>query len=302
MTTEHHSQDPPRLSDLCHSLPIDRVDTKVLSLVRGTGDDLLTTWDLNHEVLLVPMRPMHFSAVLVDSNEELELRLCPYTLCLLHGGYAYDFNYVRCDDLLVIGIESDWMADVQDRCLDVTVDVSQPIDTLLHPDIPPMIHAFQRHMSFPECPNEPYLTMLTELLVARFFWHRQREGQTSMPPLGLTNGKLHGVLLSIEDQLDRRILVTSLARSVSMSASRFSRAFKRTIGVSPQRYILERRVLRVQDLLEQSTLSLADVALEAGFSSQAHMTAMFARHFGVTPGEYRKHVAQQPDEAPAVEA
>ena len=52
----------------------------------------------------------------------------------------------------------------------------------------------------------------------------------------------------------------------------------------------ERRVLRVQDLLEQTGLSLADVSLEAGFSSQAHMTAMFARHFGITPGEYRKHV------------
>lgn len=274
----------------------ERVETHTISLIRGSGDEVLNAWNLDNSTLLAPSHPLHMSIVLRNSAEKVELRLCPFTLCVLHAGSVCDFKFLRCNELLVIGINPEWMNELESRCLDNAANRFRPIETLLHPDIPPLIHACHRHMSFPECPDEPYLAMLVELITARVFWHRRSEGLGARAATGLTNSMLHGVLTTIEDQLDRQVLVTALAHSVSMSSTRFSRAFKRTMGISPKRYILERRVLRVHDLLQESTLSLADLALEAGFSSQAHMTAVFSRYFGLTPGAYRKHVLRAADE------
>ena len=271
---------------------LNRVDTAAVSVMRGSSETLLQHISLDHEALMVPVSPLHVSALSSDMQEFI-LRVCPYTVCRMHPGFDYEFNYARCDDLFLIGMDSRWFADIESRCVRETSS-PQPtsgIETLLHPDIPPLIQSYQRHLAFPECPDEPYLEMMTELLVARFLWHREREKEAdSLSFSGLTNGRLHGVLTSIEEQLDQRVLVSNLARTVSMSPPQFTRAFKSVLGVAPQRYILERRILRVQDLIENTPLGLADIALEAGFSSQAHMTAMFTRHFGITPGEYRKHV------------
>ncbi|TQV86794.1 helix-turn-helix transcriptional regulator [Exilibacterium tricleocarpae] len=284
---------PYRLrSRLNYPSGFDRVDTACVSVIRGRGEELLHTVEVDHELLVIPTRPLRVSVSAIPADTFI-LRVCPYTVCLLQSGLKFDFDYARCEELLLIEVESSWFSSVRARCVSGDLNISGPIDTILHPDIPPLIHSIERHLTFPQCPHEPYVEMLAELLIARILWYLQNTGPQIMSSSGLTNGNLHTVLMRIEDQLDQCILVSDLARSVSMPPARFTRAFKATLGLSPQRYILQRRVLRVQDLLEDTQMTLADAALEAGFSSQAHMTAMFARQFGITPGEYRKHLGSK---------
>ena len=66
------------------------------------------------------------------------------------------------------------------------------------------------------------------------------------------------------------------------------RLFKATLRVSPYQYVLNRRVERAKILLGENKQSLADIALQCGFSHQEHMTRMFRRFTGVTPGLYRR--------------
>ena len=68
----------------------------------------------------------------------------------------------------------------------------------------------------------------------------------------------------------------------------FSRAFKAATGTTPHQVLIERRVARARERLEHGTDPIVDVALECGFSSQAHMTSTFTRQLGVSPGRYRK--------------
>ena len=71
------------------------------------------------------------------------------------------------------------------------------------------------------------------------------------------------------------------------STEYFVRVFKATAGVSPYQYVLNLRIERAKALLGVEGASIADVALQCGFSHQEHLTRMFRRFTGVTPGRYR---------------
>lgn len=64
-----------------------------------------------------------------------------------------------------------------------------------------------------------------------------------------------------------------------------SRAFRAIHGTSPHRYLLMRRLTLSRRLIE-SGLPLAQVAAEAGFSDQSHLTRHFKKAFGMTPGRW----------------
>ena len=92
----------------------------------------------------------------------------------------------------------------------------------------------------------------------------------------------------VEDNLGCNISLLEMAASAGYSPDHFARLFKRTFRVSPHQYILARRIERAKSMLRDPKYSIVDVALACGFSSQAHLSAMFKRSTGVTPGTYRK--------------
>jgi len=75
----------------------------------------------------------------------------------------------------------------------------------------------------------------------------------------------------------------------SVSPRQMERLFKRWLGISPKRY---QRVLRVQssvdDLKKNPELALVELALQQGFSDQAHMTREFKQIAKTTPKRYRQ--------------
>jgi AraC family transcriptional regulator len=95
----------------------------------------------------------------------------------------------------------------------------------------------------------------------------------------------------VQEDLCNNPTMQDLAVLTGMSVDHFGRCFKKSTGHTPYQYILEKRLERAKQLLEDSQLSLVEVALTVGFASQAHMNKMFKQHFAVTPGTYRKHLA-----------
>jgi len=93
----------------------------------------------------------------------------------------------------------------------------------------------------------------------------------------------------IHHQLASDLSLTRLAEEVSLSPHHFIRVFKATFGTTPHRYVQERRLEAAAEALQlHSRRSIADIALEHGFASQAHMTDLMRRHFGVTPRMLRR--------------
>ena len=73
-----------------------------------------------------------------------------------------------------------------------------------------------------------------------------------------------------------------------MSVSQFGRAFKKATGLTPHRWLVQRRLEQAMDLLLGSNLPLAEIALDCGFSEQSHFTRTFTRLVGTSPGEWRR--------------
>jgi AraC family transcriptional regulator len=100
--------------------------------------------------------------------------------------------------------------------------------------------------------------------------------------------RLRAVVEYIEGHLDVRPTLEQLAVVARLSAYHFARQFKAATGLPPHQYVILRRVERAKQLLQAGTdLSLAEVALRAGFSDQSQFSHHFKRLVGVTPGRFR---------------
>jgi transcriptional regulator GlxA family with amidase domain len=91
----------------------------------------------------------------------------------------------------------------------------------------------------------------------------------------------------ILDHLDDTLEVTELARACALSRSHFSRAFKCSIGVSPQDWIRQQRIARAKHLIQNTDMTLTQISLECGFCDQAHFSHIFTRSEGVSPFAWR---------------
>jgi AraC family transcriptional regulator len=113
-------------------------------------------------------------------------------------------------------------------------------------------------------------------------------GRLQLPTSGgLSPERLQRARDYIETHLDDDLSLTVLAEIACLSPYHFSRSFKQAAGVGPQRYVIQRRLERAKRLLRQTHQPLALIAEEAGFADQSHLTQMFRREIGVTPGRFR---------------
>jgi AraC-like DNA-binding protein len=92
----------------------------------------------------------------------------------------------------------------------------------------------------------------------------------------------------IEGHLEENIELETLAGIAGLSKWHFARAFKQSVGTPPHFYLLQRRLERAQELLAETDLSLAQIALKIGFSDQSHFSRRFRMFVGVTPRSFRR--------------
>jgi transcriptional regulator GlxA family with amidase domain len=94
----------------------------------------------------------------------------------------------------------------------------------------------------------------------------------------------------MEERLDQSFPVSAVADACGLSVNHFSRAFRRSLGKPPHRWLLDRRIDRARELLRATAMSLADIALACGFAEQSHFTRVFTRTVGMPPGAWRRNV------------
>lgn len=87
---------------------------------------------------------------------------------------------------------------------------------------------------------------------------------------------------------DPRLAVAGLAAKLHISSSRLRQLFAAELGIGPKTYIHQLRLIRAQNLLGHSSLSIKEVMAAVGFNDPSHFSRDFKKHFGVSPAVYRE--------------
>jgi AraC family transcriptional regulator len=113
-------------------------------------------------------------------------------------------------------------------------------------------------------------------------------GTDDFTPGGLSPWQLRRVLDFLSAHLSDDPTVAELARECGLSSGYFSRAFRRTTGVTPHQWLIRKRVERARQLLLGDGLGLSDIALVCGFVDQSHFSRVFTKLEGDSPGRWRQ--------------
>jgi AraC family transcriptional regulator len=142
------------------------------------------------------------------------------------------------------------------------------------------------------------LAEMASLTLAARLIHKYCDGapHAITTPLSIQLGhvRLRRVLDYISAHLADGMTLTDLAQIAGVSPFHFARIFTLAVGVPPHRYISRLRLENAMAEIAAGRLPLAQIAMNARFSSQASFTRAFRRATGVTPGEYRSQRRERP--------
>ena len=105
--------------------------------------------------------------------------------------------------------------------------------------------------------------------------------------------RIKRTLERIDTRLHERLHVDDLASSADLSVSQFTRLFRAATGTTPGAYIQECRLLRARTLVERTSLPIAEIMRQVGFSDRSHFARDFQRAYGFSPRTLRVHLRLQ---------
>ncbi|MCM3632753.1 AraC family transcriptional regulator [Paenibacillus camelliae] len=113
---------------------------------------------------------------------------------------------------------------------------------------------------------------------------QQARHNSSMMPEWMTD-----VLSYADAHPEADLSLSALARHAAVTPSHFSRVFKRLTGMNVTDYVTAKRVMRAKELIQQSHMSISEIAEQCGFGSITHFHRKFKALTGMTPAQYKRH-------------
>src|SRR5215470_743622 len=110
-----------------------------------------------------------------------------------------------------------------------------------------------------------------------------RSGKESLAPW-----QVHRAKELMASRISGSITLSELASECQLSVFHFVRAFKRSVGVAPHRWLMVQKMERAKQLLESTSLTINAIALQCGFSNRVPFSNAFRRAIGFNPGEWRR--------------
>jgi AraC family transcriptional regulator len=107
---------------------------------------------------------------------------------------------------------------------------------------------------------------------------------------GLAGWQLRRACEMLAANLDGNLSLKEIAAGCQLSVSHFSRAFRRSTGHPPHRWLLRHRIEIAKSMMEDRRHPLWQIATATGFFDQSHFTRAFATQVGVSPGAWRRNV------------
>lgn len=130
------------------------------------------------------------------------------------------------------------------------------------------------------------LGLLAALEIGRL---QQPENTPHIPESGRLSSQQENLLRDyIQTHLESNVSLGELAALVNLSRYHFARAFKKTFGLPPHRFITQCRVAFAKKVLAKERISVEEIAAQTGFSTPRHFSTVFRQTTGLTPMQFRR--------------
>ena len=116
------------------------------------------------------------------------------------------------------------------------------------------------------------------------FWLQYTAEQSLQHP------EIRRALELINKHLDQPITLQFIAKQVGLSSHYLSRLFHAETGKPFNQYVIEAKMQRAAKLLRESTMKVYEVSDSIGIPNYRYFAALFKKHWGMTPIDYRKNV------------
>lgn len=143
-------------------------------------------------------------------------------------------------------------------------------------------------------PSNRYCKIMAQMynIFDFFLDHASQESRTeTAPPEMYLLKALDFIDINYQDDIS----VEDIAESAGMNRKSLYTVFKKLTGFSPRDYLIYYRMCKATNLLRSTTLSVETVAVSVGYSDQFHFSKEFKKNVGLSPSEYRRVIAQEPD-------
>ncbi|MBE9048339.1 helix-turn-helix transcriptional regulator [Pleurocapsales cyanobacterium LEGE 10410] len=272
-----------------------------IDLVRPTAADLLTLEYFEAEPASMPTDRYSQHHIILNLREE------PHRLENWRDGEHRDFIYNKNEIILTpAGVESGWRWHVKSKCIIITLDPAKferfaqtelgiLLSTQQLKDLPQffdeditqsgiqLLEALQSKMGSQVMFESFARVFLTKLILKYGLQAEEYNFSKSF-----TAEQYKQVLNYIAINYGSNILLEDMAAQADLSTSHFSRLFKQTIGQSPYQFLMSYRIEQAKKMLDNPNALMIDIAMNCGFSDQAHFSRVFKKIEGITPKKYRR--------------
>ena len=98
---------------------------------------------------------------------------------------------------------------------------------------------------------------------------------------------IHEAISFIEQNFQNDISVENIADNCGLNRSYFGKIFKKSVGRTPQEFLLNYRMTKAAELLKLTKLSVGDISKAVGYENPFHFSRAFKSVYGIPPREWR---------------
>lgn len=129
-------------------------------------------------------------------------------------------------------------------------------------------------------------------LVARLGEDLHDENNTSMEFSYSYQTYVDYTINYIEHNYSKNIKITDIANYIGINRSYLTSCFKKSMNISPQRFLLEYRMKKAENLLLSTTKSINEISFEVGYEDSLAFSKVFKSYSGLSPKSYRANSGQ----------